>query len=431
MNVLFRQAAWHQRSAGFWIVLPLFFSLPPAVAGEDRTLTLTESEALALEKDPLIGAALARADAADADAIADAQLPDPKLRTGLYNQPLDDLDIGREPSTQLRLGIQQSFPRGDTLLYRSRKTRAQATVERVKARLEREKIRRDLRTTYLDVWYQIASAGIVASSRKLFANLAEITRVQYGSGGSSQQDVLGAELELSRLEDRITQVKSAEELARARLSRWLGADAWRPLQETLPQLPEAPEEESIRQNLQSHPEIQLQSAIIDSHRQSVAIAEQQYEPGWTLGAEYRKRFGDNPDGSDRADMAAVMLTVDIPLFSEKRQDQRLAASQKRADAAHLNRDDTHRRLHERLAADLAKRQRLRERLKRYEERLVREAEENAEAALQAYQSGTTEFTGLMRARITELDIRMQALKLRVDLAKTKASLLYLASGEAP
>jgi outer membrane protein TolC len=49
-----------------------------------------------------------------------------------------------------------------------------------------------------------------------------------------------------------------------------------------------------------------------------------------------------------------------------------------------------------------------------------------QASLKAYQSGVTEFTTLMRARITDLDVRLQDLRVRVDRAKSQANLLYIA-----
>ncbi len=418
-----------QQRRGPVVPLLCLFLVGQATAVESPVLGLAETEQLALENDPLINASIARSEALESDAIADGQLPDPKLRTGLYNLPLDDFDISREPSTQLRLGIQQAFPRGDTLRYKAGKTQAQARAERVRAQLERKKLLRDVRRTFLEIYYQAEAIKIVRSSRKLFQSLTEITQVQYGSGGSSQQDVLRAELELSRLDDRITQYQNREENARGRLTRWLGDAAWRILQADLPELPAVPDAQTLKQGLERHPEISLRSAVIESQQQAIAISREQYKPGWTLGAEYRMRFGDNPDNSSRSDMGAVMLTVDMPLFTEKRQDKRVAASQKRADAAVLDRANSWRKLRETLATETANRKRLAERIQRYEERLLREAEENAQAALQAYQNGTIEFTGLMRSRITELDIRLQALKLRVDLLKTHANLLYLAAGE--
>ena len=82
-----------------------------------------------------------------------------------------------------------------------------------------------------------------------------------------------------------------------------------------------------------------------------------------------------------------------------------------------------------LAREYANWQRLGEREALFRTQLIQEASANAEASLSAYQSGTTEFTTLMRARITELDIRLRAHRVRVDRAKAQARLLYLVAGD--
>lgn len=408
----------------------LFIPLLLNAASATPMLSLAQAERMALEQDPAIAAARSRSLALENEAVADAQLPDPKLRTGLYNLPLDDFDLQREPSTQLRIGVQQAFPRGDTLIYQSRQTLARAEGEVARQKLKSAKALLAVRQAYLDVYYQGEAQRIVRSSRSLFAAMVDITQVHYGAGGSSnQQDVLRAELEMSRLDDRLNKLENAEDNARADLSRWIGEAAWRSVSGQLPVLWAGVDSGALQERLAEHPEIQLQSAVMKAHDQASNIAREQYKPGWNLGVEYRKRFGDNPDGSDRADMAAVMLTVDMPLFTGKRQDKRLAASQQRANAASYDRSTQLRTLKQNLASEVSNQKRLNERIQRYQGRLVKEAGANAEAALLAYQSGTVEFTGLMRARITELDIRLQAIKLQVDLLKSKARLLYLAAGE--
>jgi hypothetical protein len=372
-------------------------------------LTLSEAEQIALERDPTVAASRVRSAALEEDAVADGQLPDPKLRTGLFNLPLDSFSVSQEASTQFRVGVQQAFPRGDTLRYKQKRTRWRAKAEASQA--------------------GVAEQRLVRESRSLFAGLVDITQFQYGAGRVSQQDVLRAQLEFSQLDDRMTRILNAEEAARANLSEWIDEAAWRPLAAEFPELLSLPEKAILENGLDQHPEIIVQSAQIAATKEAVNIAREQYKPGWGVGAEFRKRFGDDPNGSNRADMAAVMLTMDLPLFVEKRQDRRLAASQKQADAAHLDRANIHRALRRTLAREYANWQRLGEREALFRTQLIREASANAEASLSAYQSGTTEFTTLMRARITELDIRLRAHRVRVDRAKAQARLLYLVAGE--
>jgi outer membrane protein TolC len=125
-------------------------------------------------------------------------------------------------------------------------------------------------------------------------------------------------------------------------------------------------------------------------------------------------------------MVAAMVTVDLPFFTANRQDKRLSASIEQAESVQLTRDNALRELKQMLDADYANWQRLGERADLYSNQLLNAATSNAQASLNAYQSGVTEFTTLMRARITDLDVRLEELRVRVDRAKAQASLLYLA-----
>jgi hypothetical protein len=107
--------------------------------------------------------------------------------------------------------------------------------------------------------------------------------------------------------------------------------------------------------------------------------------------------------------------------------KRLAASRLERLAAGYARADRLRNLQRTLAADYRRWQCLGERAALFDECLLGEAELNAEASLGAYQNGITEFTPLIRARLRQLDTRLQALRVRVDRAKAQAELPYLAA----
>ena len=70
-------------------------------------------------------------------------------------------------------------------------------------------------------------------------------------------------------------------------------------------------------------------------------------------------------------------------------------------------------------------QRLGEREELYKKSLLTAASNNSKVALNAYQSGVSEFNTLMRARITELDVRLEDLRIRVDRSIAQAHLLYV------
>ncbi|MDH3887514.1 MAG: TolC family protein, partial [Gammaproteobacteria bacterium] len=387
-----------------------------ATSGARADLNIDEAVRLALTDDPLIAASQARSLALQDSAIADGQLPDPQLRTGIYNLPTDNFHINEEPSTQLRLGLQQAFPRGKTLHYRQRQGEWQAKAATASAALGARQLALDVRRYFLELYYQTRAGAIVAETRALFSQLVDITRAHYATGRVSQQDVLNASLELARLDDRSTRILNAADINRATLMKWIGEAASLPVNSNFPALPTPAAQAVIQAGLPQHPAIRIQTARLEAENQSVSIAREQYKPGWSAGLEYRKRFGEDPDGDDRSDMMAAMLTVDIPLFTKNRQDKRLSASIQQASSLQLKRTDRLRELKQQLDTDYANWQRLGERAVLYQSQLLQAASANAQASLNAYQSSVTEFTTLMRARITDLDVRLADLRIRVDRA---------------
>ncbi|HAJ92585.1 MAG TPA: hypothetical protein DCO71_08240 [Gammaproteobacteria bacterium] len=393
-------------------------------------LDINEVVRLALADDPTIAASKARSQAFSDNAIADGQLPDPQLNTGIYNLPTDNFHINEEPSTQLRLGVKQAFPRGKTLHYRQRQSEWKATAAMATAELGARQLILEVRKNFLELYYQIRAREIVAETRTLFSRLVDITQAHYATGRVNQQDVLNASLELARLDDRTTRILNAVDTNRAALTKWIGEPASLPVNSSFPELPPPPSRGQIESELPGHPAIRIETARLEAENQSIRIAREQYKPGWSAGLEYRKRYGEDPNGDDRSDMMAAMLTVDIPLFTKNRQDKRLSASIQQASSVQLTRDDKLRELKRQLDTDYANWQRLGERAALYKSQLLQASTANAQASLNAYQSGVTEFTTLMRARITDLDVRLADLRIRVDRTKSQASLLYLA-GENP
>ena len=165
--------------------------------------------------------------------------------------------------------------------------------------------------------------------------------------------------------------------------------------------------------------------MVEASDKKVLIARQQYRPQWTLGAEYRKRFGNEPGGGDRSDMLALVASVDLPLFRENRQDRGVLAATEQARAAEWIKTDRLAQLRASLTREASEREGLAAQLELFLNRLMPDAAANREAALRAYQNSVGDFPELIRAYSTELDLRLQLLRLQVDLARSRSRLLYL------
>jgi outer membrane protein TolC len=400
-------------------------SAPEVSAGGEDFLTLDQAQRLAVADDPAVVQRRHLARAQREQAVADGELPDPKVRFGLANFPADNFSRTDTPMTQIKVGVVQAFPAGSTLTYRRRRTETLAEVEEALEDDRRRQVVRDVRLAWLDVYHEARAREVIDHSRRYFEKLAAITEDQYAAGRARQQDVIRAQVELSRLDDRRTRILAREDQARARLAKWVGDAGRHPLPDQLPELPALPQPDQARERLPLHPLILAENARISANRLGSDIAREQYKPGWALDVSYGQRGGQDPDGSDRPDLVSAMVVMDLPIFPDKRQDRRLAASEQKAMAAKEARDERLKELVQQLDAEFASWTRLGERERLYLERLLAETRANVEAATTAYQAGVTEFINLMRAQITDLDTRLDQLAVRVDRAKAQARLLYL------
>lgn len=391
----------------------LLLSIAPA---SGTPLTLAEVDQLALD-DPAIRRFQHLAEGLEQDAVAARQLPDPQLSVEMMQFPLDRPGFSNDPMTMVQVGLRQTFPRGQTRSLSGDQGQAVAARQRHQGEARSLELRAEARSAYLQRVLAEQQLAVLRDSRGLFEQLLEQAQRSAAAGLVPQQDVLRAGLELERLEDRIGEALGERDAARTELARWIGNDALRPLPEGFPELPQWQQ-----QTLTDHPRLAASRSGIQASEQGVALAEQAFSPQWSVQLEYGLRTSSEARNRNRL---AAMVSVDLPLFTAKRQDRRLSARQSERDAALMERDQTLLELTRERDALLARWQQLKTREARFNERLLDVAQANAEAAEQAYGAGTLAFTGLMEARLLALETHLDALRLTTRRMQIQVQLLSL------
>jgi len=397
----------------------------PTFADQRTPLTLAEAEDLALVAEPGRAALLSRSEAFAEQAVAAGQLPDPMLRVGLANYPVSDGSFSSEPMTQAQLGIRQVFPRSRTRSLGTEKFEAMAAEAQDSALAREREVLEATRMAWLEIYYWQSARATVSDSRPFFEDLVAVTRSLYSVGRKSQADVLRAELELSRLDDRLIESDRSAAEAQARLSRWLGADAYRPLAMKLPDWQSLPTLDDLQAALAGHPALEAADAGIDARQTAVNLAEQSKKPAWALDLGYGYRDGYNANGEPRSDFVSLIVSVDLPFFQKNRQDRHLAAALRERSAAIDTKAELNARLSSQLGVEYARWQDLTRRIELYEQRILGQSETRAEAAMLAYQSDAGDFADVMRAAIDDLNTRLDHIRLKVERAKSYATLANL------
>jgi len=407
----------------FFVLLILVTDL--ASAQEKRPLTLQEAEELALFDEPGQNSYLSRAEALRDESIAGGQLPDPMMRVGLANYPIQSGGFTTEGMTQAQLGLRQVFPRGDTRELTTEKFRTLANEMSHKADKRGRDVLTAVRIAWLETHYWREAHQMAIESRPFFDDLVTITRSLYSVGRKSQQDVLRAELELSRLDDRIIDMSKQHSRSRAALSEWVGTEAGRPVAASLPEWKAVPPLEVLKTDLRAHPAMLAADASVGASFVGVDLAEQEYKSDWAVDIGYGYRNGELSSGEPRSDFISMSVTFGLPFFRGNRQDKSVGAALSQRRAADQSREELLRHLASQLESEFVRWQDLGRRLDLYEKLILSVSADNANAALTAYQSDTGDFADAMRGFVDDLDTRLEYIRLQVERSQSYAVLANL------
>ena len=410
-------------------------------------LTLEQAVEIAINNDPWLVGSEYREQAIVSSSVAAASLPDPVVNIGLANLPTDGFAFDQEPMTQLKAGVSQMFPRGDSLDIRSRQLREQAAEHPL---MRADRIART-RVQVSDIWLEIyraqQSIKLIQQDRALFEQLSDIVKANYATalGRVRQQDIIRAKLELTRLEDRLTKLQALEERATGKLLEWilknqqsarqLGFDAFSALQlpNTLPPISkitdntllmvERKNQQQLAELLADHPYILSINQRIRASQTGVELAKEKYKPQWGVNASYAFR-DDTPAGVSRADFLSVGVSFDLPIFTENRQDKEVSAAVNQSEAIKTDKLLALREMMSAIQSLYAERERLTDRQSLYNDELLAQMQEQADASLNAYTNDDGDFAEVARARIAALNTRIDALVIDVDLVRTNIRLNY-------
>jgi cobalt-zinc-cadmium efflux system outer membrane protein len=195
-----------------------------------NTLQLEDAVAIAIEGNPGLAEMQARAEAMAAIPSQAGALPDPMLMLGALNLPTDTFNLDQEAMTQLQIGIEQSlpFPGKSGLKERAAEIDADAAVSNVdEARL---RLIQNVKQTWWQIYYVDRALDIVSRNQDLLRQFVQIAQTKYKVGEGLQQDVLLAQVELSKLFDSEIKLQGLRQQQVPRLNALLDQPASMPMQ---------------------------------------------------------------------------------------------------------------------------------------------------------------------------------------------------------
>lgn len=417
--------------------------------GSTQAQGLDSLMALARTASPAVLSAEAQVKAAQARVSPSTALAEPMLMAGLINLPLGSPGV-RDEMTMKMLGVAQTLPYPG-----KRRLRGQIAAHEVEAaEAELEAVRRAAARDVGIAWFEFALsdslARLATQQHALLLAVANAARAGYASGRAGQEEPLRAETELVRLSGEVAALQVERTRAAAHINALLGRGPEVPITpavyparirraalgdsgagarfaDSTLGAPAAgsplPKADSLRAlALALSPMIKAHLAELAAQSTRVRLAMREASPDPTLSLQYGQRSG-------LTDMVSATISLPIPLWRGRKQNQLAAADRAGLDAL----EHEHHRMVAELEAevlDLARTAELhRTRLALYHAGVLPRAQAAAEVALGGYRTGRTSFQSVLDTYVALYEYEAEAIRLLTEFARAVLTLEALTGRE--
>lgn len=281
------------------------------VAAEENRLPLAKLVEVLVEQNPDIKTARERWEAAKAVVPQVQTLPDPTVELGYQRVPV--VPPGFKGAIY---GFGQEIPFPGKLRLRGEVASREAQrLEQEYAAVQLRVVAR-LKQDYFDLHFVHKAIEIVKKNELLLLQFEKTAEARYSVGRAAQQDVFRAQVEISRVLDRLAVLDQQKESLHAEINRLLNRPPAGPLgtpQEIQVTLLPIPLEEFNRRAKAVSPILLAAAKGIERGEQAVALARREYYPDFNLTALGIRNDNINTNGYQ------VMLGIRMPLYYQTKQ----------------------------------------------------------------------------------------------------------------
>ena len=406
---------------------------PPPSTPPSATTSVSASEeadvlvAEALANNPELAAARQEAAAARARVAPAGALPDPMV-TVSYENDGSTPSLGVEPMTRLQFMAQQAFPFPGKLALSEKVAsldagRGATRPERVVLTLEAA-----VRRSYADLLEAREDLRLVDEQIATWRDIEENIRARYSAGMGTQQDVLRAQAERTRLLQQRRRDEGAEKSAVSALNQLLYRPAQSPLATknelmpgTLLGIPAG--HELLEEALKATPELKEAALAKDRAKLAADLARRNLKPDFVASAAYMNRGG-------LPLMWSLGVGVSIPLWAGKKQRPLIVEAEALGEAASATEVSLRRQVEARTEERMIRLEQIVDEAKLDAEGVLVQDKLSVDAALASYRTGSVPFVTVLEALGTYFIDRRAAVSRLADFIRAEADLRELSLDRA-
>jgi outer membrane protein, heavy metal efflux system len=364
-------------------------------------LMLAQLEQQALQANPEIRLAVRQLSIAQARVTAAGALDDPSFMYRGWGVPL------RQPwdlnQAQNMFMFTQSFPGPGKRGLRSSVAEQEVSMAKATLDAKRLEVLAKVRNAYYDLLLNRDELRIHDEQIAIARQGLQAARIKYTVGNVPQQDVLKAQIALTRLADHLIMLRQTGQLARATLNTLIGRDPAAPIEvdgeyKPLGVLPSVAELENLA--VAHRPEISGATVGIEEGESALKLARKAYTPDYTASGGYMLM----PGTSAVRNTYMAEFSLNLPWLNRRRHNSEIDEATAKLDTAQAQYELQRSIVFQQIQEALVRAQAARDLLDLYGNTLRPQAQATLRATVTAYENNRTDFLNLLDSQNATVDV---------------------------
>jgi outer membrane protein TolC len=381
-------------------------------------LTLAAALEEALERNPDLTALRRMSDVAMQRPAQEGALPAPMLEGQVWQWPINTFNPAN--TNMYMMTVSQDLPGRGKRDLRVALAYKDVDIARNDVAVRSREVLNDVKRTYAELFLARKAIEIHESNADVLRQVAEMSTAKYETGRISQQDVLKAIVELSKLHENLATLEERASLAEAGLNTLLGrlpGAVVGPLDGPHPILVVQSSTELQQLALEHQPA--LRAAALERERAEAAraVASREHKPDFFVAAGYMLL----PQGRDALTGTFGVTWPSAP-WSRKKVDAQVAQADAEIEAARARERAAESRLRLDVQTAYVRLQGAQRRASLLESTVIPQSEQALEASRLAYQTDRADVLSLIDGRRMLLDAQMGYYEALRDAAQAASDL---------
>jgi cobalt-zinc-cadmium efflux system outer membrane protein len=331
-----------------------------------------------------------------------------------------------------RLEISQKLPFPGKLKLRGESALAEASAAERDVDDMRQQLAESARRAFYDYFLTDRALTVNKDNLELLRRLRENAQSRYATNLAPEQDMLQADVEIGKEEDRRLELEQMRQIAIARINTLMHLSPDNPLPPPPKELhvaEELPDVRMLRERaLAQRPDLQAMADRIAAVEASLDLARKEFFPDFEPFFMYDRFMGNVTDNRDLATMVGVRMN--LPVYRGRREgavaeaEARLA--QRKAELVRLT-DQVKLQVQE----TYARAQKSEKSVRLYQDTILPAAEKNVKSAEAAYLNTKIPFLSLVEAQRNAVSLRDRYYEVLADYFRRRAELDRAVGGRIP